>query len=486
MGEPPTSASVQRPTRVRFGVLGFACTLALVTYLDRICISQVSKPMQDDLGISSEQFGWVFNAFTLGYLLFEIPSGRMGDTWGARRVITRIVLWWSLFTAMTGLLWPFALGTTGWLALINGSFLLLLLVRFLFGCGEAGAFPNLTRAVAVWFPFTERGVALGWIWMSARIGGALAPLAIERLTHFLGGWRPAFWCLGAIGLVWCLFFYRWYRDTPEERPDCNAAERELIRAGPYSWKPDVAGHAVPWSMLGRALLRSSNLWALCVGGAGISFSWYFYATWQPRFLNEVHHLEGATAAIAAGLPFFTGAFGALLGGRLSDRLTPIVGRRWGRSLLGVVALAGAGLAFLAAGLVTNAWLAVFLLCLTTFLNDVTVPLFWAVSADIGGRSAGAVSGLMNMMAGIGPLISQPMMPIWWHAYDWSGMIVILASVWFLSALMWLRIDASEPLLPELEPKEPRDRLLESHEASNRGAAPPVEPARPENEEHFRQ
>jgi MFS family permease len=446
MGDPPSTPLSLRPSWVRFGVLGFACSLALITYLDRICIARVSEDMQQDLFFNDVQMGWVFNAFTLGYLLFEVPSGWMGDAWGARRVLTRIVLWWSLFTALTGMIWPFTLGGLGWLGLVNGGFLLLLLVRFLFGCGEAGAFPNLTRVVGSWFPFGERGVTLGTIWTSARLGGAVAPLIIGRLTVALGGWRPAFWFLGGLGVLWCVFFFRWYRNSPEEKPECNEAERELIRAGPYSWKDDkTSNHALPpW----RNILGSANLWLLCLSGGGISFSWYFFVTWQLRFLKEVHQLQGATAEVLSGLPLLIGAAGCFLGGKLMDVLTRRLGRRWGRSSLGVVGLLAAGFCFLGAGLTSEAWLSVVLLCLTTFFNDLTVPLHWGVSTDIGGRFSGTVSGIMNMMAGFGPFISQPLMPVWWHAWGWPVMMAILAGVWLVAAACWLRIDASEPLVPE--------------------------------------
>ena len=212
-------------------MLGFACSLALITYLDRISMMRVQGDISARPGsVADVQMGWVFNAFTLGYLLFEVPVGWMGDVWGSRRVLTRIVLCWSVFTALTGAIWSFSPERWAELLILN-AFVTMLLMRFLFGCGEAGAFPILARVVGNWFPYQERGMAQGIIWTSARIGGALSPLVIGRLAVWLG-WRQAFWVLGAVGLVWCFFFYRWFRSTPEEKPECNDAERELdpIRA----------------------------------------------------------------------------------------------------------------------------------------------------------------------------------------------------------------------------------------------------------------
>lgn len=439
------------PSRVRFGVLGFACSLSLITYLDRICIARVQDDMKADLGISDIQFGWVLSAFTLGYLLFEVPGGWMGDAWGSRRVLTRIVVWWSLFTALTGAIWPFVLADSGLylggIPLAVNAITAMLLVRFLFGCGEAGAYPNLARLVGGWFPFRERGLAQGAIWTSARLGGAIAPLVIGLLSDWLG-WREAFWVLGGIGLIWCIFFFRWFRNTPEEMPACNAAERELIREGPYSWKGahTVAGHAFPpW----RSLLTSVNLWAVCLTSAGVSFSWYFYANWQIRFLRDEYQMSDRAVEIASGLPFLFGAAGALVGGRLSDRLIRRIGRRWGRSAIGIFGFTAAGLCVLAAGFSPWWWLTVPLLCLGSFVNDLAVPVIWAVSTDIGGRYSGTVSGIMNMMGGFGPLVSNLLTP--WlrdNGYSWSATLAMLTCGWFVAGLAWVRIDASEPLIPE--------------------------------------
>jgi hypothetical protein len=238
-------------TRVRFGVLGFASSLALITYLDRVCIMRAKPDIQGALQINDNQMGLIFSAFLLGYALFEVPGGWLGDTWGSRRVLTGIVAWWSLFTALTGCVWYFSLDG-GWrivvgshaLQLVFDSFVVLLLVRFLFGAGEAGAFPNITRVLGSWFPSGERGFAQGSVWMAARIGGAIAPFVLGRLSAAVG-WRQAFWILGMIGFAWCFAFYAWFRDSAADKPSCNAAERAWIggadrnRAGPkgHAWPP---------------------------------------------------------------------------------------------------------------------------------------------------------------------------------------------------------------------------------------------------------
>ena len=195
-------------TRVRGRVLAFAFLLAVVTYLDRICISAAAPFIMEDLHLGLLQMSVVFSAFTLAYSLFEVPSGWLGDVKGPRRVLTRIVLWWSAFTMLTGA----AQGLTS-----------LVTIRFLFGAGEAGAFPNIARSFSRWFPVRERGRANGVMFLGSRIGGMLsAPIALLLVTRW--GWRASFVVFGSLGIAWAVAWYAWYRDRPEDHPDVNAEE----------------------------------------------------------------------------------------------------------------------------------------------------------------------------------------------------------------------------------------------------------------------
>lgn len=450
---------LEKPTRVRLAVLAFICALSFLTYLDRICIMQVADRMQTDLGIDATLMGLVFSAFLFGYMLFEVPGGYLGDRWGSRRVLLRIVLWWSLFTALTGCVWRFSVGPqweVGFFGFIVplglNSFCLLVLIRFLFGCGEAGAYPNMARVAGSWFPFGERAFAMGAIWFSARMGGAFAPLITEALTGQIG-WKGAFLFLGCIGLVWVALFARWFKDRPEDMEQCNQAERDLIRAGPHSMTAEQAGHhhgEVPWG----EMIRSPNMWAICLAAFCVSFGWYFYPTWQPRFLLDVHRISYKDSTILTGLPFLCGAIGCLLGGRVSDWAVRRFGsRRWGRSMIGLVGFTGAGLCVLGTGYVQEPWQAVVLLCLAFFINDIAIPVIWAVAADIGGKHAGTVAGFMNMIGALGGMISPAMTPIlleglpadWDKVVRWQMVFAILAGAWFVAAAAWLGIDASKPL-----------------------------------------
>jgi ACS family glucarate transporter-like MFS transporter len=459
MGETETPLARASPTRVRFGVLGFVSSLSLLAYLDRVCIMRFKEEIHADLGLDDAQMGWVFAAFLIGYALFEVPAGWMGDAWGSRRVLTGIVLCWSLFTALTGCVGRFALDP-GWqigvgsltVPIVLDSLLVLFLVRFLFGVGEAGAFPNIARVIGVWFPFRERALAQGAIWMAARLGGAMAPFVVGRLATAFS-WRSAFWILGASGGVWCVAFFLWFRDSPEDKTACNAAERALIRGDHPSREKRSVDHAwPPW----RPLVSSVSVWALCLASCGVSFGWYFYPTWQPEYLKQVHHLSYADSELVSGLPFLCGAVGCLAGGRLSDQLVRRTGnRRWGRSLIGCLGFGGAGLCVLGSGFATAAWQAIALLCLAFLINDLAIPVIWAACTDISGRYAGTIAGIMNMAGGIGAILSpiliprviQILPPTYEVALRWRMIFAGLAVSWILAALAWLFIDASQPLFP---------------------------------------
>ena len=445
------------PTRARFGVLGFACSLSLITYLDRICIMRAGADIQRDLGFSLEDMGWVFSAFILGYTLFEVPGGWMGDKWGPRRVLTRIVITWSIFTALTGTIRAFSFDTgipAPWLStgtLVFDSFVLMLVVRFLFGVGEAGAYPNLARVTRDWFPVQERGFSLGAIWMSARLGGAIAPFVIGRLAATLG-WRNAFYILGTVGILWVIAFRRWFTDRPDQHPSCNLAEQRIIE--PVE-APHTGGHS--WPKL-DVLAGSLTIWAMCFASFWVCFGWYFYPTWQPEYLKQVHGFEpdGKLSEILTGLPFLFGAVGSIAGGKLSDMLIVLTGsRRWGRSLVGVFGFIGAGVCVLLTGWATVWWHAVALLCLAFLINDLAIPPLWAAAGEVGGRFAGSVSGLMNMVGGFGAILSPILIPRVLNRLPdhfttpqrWQWVFAGLAGAWFLGAVAWLLIDSSKTLEP---------------------------------------
>ena len=249
-------------TRMKYQhrVLGLLSLLAVITYLDRVCISVAGPRMQDALHISPQAWGWVMSAFFISYSAFEIPAGMLGDRIGPRRVLTRIVLWWSAFTSLTGAV---------------TSYPILLLVRFCFGMGEAGAYPNIGVVVSRWMPANRRARALGVVWMMSQLGGALAPLlVVPIMIHF--GWQAAFYLFGVVGLAWCVVWYAWFRDTPAEKPGISAAELAEIGEG----KPLHSPTALPWAVV----LRSGNLWRVMAIAACYVYALAFFQSWFQTYL----------------------------------------------------------------------------------------------------------------------------------------------------------------------------------------------------------
>jgi len=414
-----------RPTRVRYWVVVFAVTLAIVTYIDRVCISFAARFIRADLHLSEVQMGYAFSAFAWAYALFEIPGGFLGDWMGARRVLLRIVLWWSVFTAATGWAW---------------NFVSLTVTRFLFGAGEAGCFPNLTKTFTTWLPHHERVRAQGIMWLAARWGGAFTPplvyLVINRIS-----WRHAFEVFGVIGAVWAAFFYAWYRDHPRDNPRLNQAERRLLRAN----ESLAAGHAhVPW----RKLAGSSQVWLLCAQYFCSSYGWYFYITWLPTYLKEARGLELRDSALLGILPLFMGGLGSAVSGMLAEPLTRLTGSVLRtRRLLAYIGFSGAGLMLVVSARMHNPLPAMIVMGLASFANDLVMPGSWGACMDVGGPYAGTLSGTMNMMGNLGGAVSPTVigyMLRWTHG-NWAMTFYVSGAIYGVAVLLWCFLDPVTPL-----------------------------------------
>jgi sugar phosphate permease len=423
MVRPASFVPADAPTRARTWVVVFAITLAVIQYIDRVCISQAAPAVSAELRLSKEQMGWVFSAFTLAYALFEIPTGYWGDRRGPRRILLRVVTWWSFFTMATG--WV----RSGWS---------LVTVRFLFGAGEAGCFPNLTKAFERWLPTPERIRAQGIMWMSARWGGAITPplvfLVLERVS-----WRVAFGLFGLLGLAWAAVFAWWFRDDPRLHPAVNAAEAALLPA------PAAAAteSTVPW----RKLLRSRSVWCLCGQYFACSYAFYFFVTWFPTYLLEVQKFNLKTSAVLAGLPLLVGGAGSMVVGSLAPRLAARTGRparvrRW----FGVGGSLGAAACLVAATLTHQPLAAVALIACASFGNDVITPGAWTACMDVGGRCVGTLSGMMNMVGNLGGFLSPLVLGyvVGWTG-NWDLTFHVTAAVYVFGALCWWLVDPVTPL-----------------------------------------
>jgi ACS family glucarate transporter-like MFS transporter len=433
----PGSSALGAPTRTRYFVIVFAVVLAVVQYIDRVSISMVEGDISRDLGLGPKDIGWVFGAFTLAYALFEIPTGYLGDRIGARKVLIRVVLWWSFFTSATGAAW---------------NFISLVLIRFLFGMGEAGCFPNIARAFNRWLPPYERVRAQSILWMSARWGGAITPILLVGVLKWLNNWRLAFAFFGLLGVAWCLAFYRWFRDNPVDHPSVNAAELALM---PQVKEGESDHPHVPWGVL----FSRGSMILLFIQYFTLSYSWYFFITWFPNYLKNAQHFDlKAQGALLAGAPLFLGGFGALFGGWITPTVTRMFGGNIARtrSALGFVGQATAGACLVAATFLETPYYAVAAIAIASFFNDVTMPGAWTACMDIGGKFTGTVSGAMNMMGNLGGFVSPIAIG---YILEWTKDPVtgtatgagfnlafyVTAALYMVGATCWLFIDSTTPL-----------------------------------------
>lgn len=418
--------TTRRPaTKYRHRVLGLLSLLLIITYLDRVCISVAGPRMQEALHIGPIGWGWVTGIFTVSYALFEIPSGALGDRIGPRRVLTRIVLWWSAFTSLTGM--------------VTGIYPLLA-ARFLFGMGEAGAFPNASVAVARWFPVHERGRAFGVWLMASQLGGALTPLLVVPI-QVRYGWRASFYVFGILGVAWSAVWYWWFRDSPVEKAGVTQAEldetRDLV---------PKAHHALPW----RKALRSGNLWiTMCVAFCYV-YTFSFFFSWLHTYLVKGRGYTESDLLLSS-LPFLVAACANVGGGLASNALVKKLGLTWGRRSIGAAGLGMAG-ACLIAAMFTEQWLAALIL-LSCVYGGITFqqPTMFAVCLDIGGEYAGAVVGAMNTAAQVGSFVSSVAFGYIVDRFgNYNLPFIPMAALLLTGAWLWLKVDPCEALIPRMK------------------------------------
>ncbi len=360
-------------------VLGLLATLSVITFIDRLAIAVTGPTMQKDLGITPAQWGWVLSAYVIAYAVFEVPSGALGDRHGYRKELSRITLWWSVFTAATALcrnVWQLAAA------------------RFLFGLGAAGAYPNMTGVLYRWLPARERARGQGVIWAASRLGGALAPLLLVP-ANALFGWRAVFAILGMLGFIWAIVWWRWFHERPADQPGITPHEVEEIGddAG--------AGHAgTPW----RRLLALPQLWLIALAYGCYAFGSWFFFGWFPTWMVKGAGFTVAEMGVYGSIPFLLGIVGNLAGGVLCDRLAERIGIRRAYSLIACVCLAATA-ALLVAMSLASGKVAVILLAGAAFMvMDLMLPAAWAMCMAIGGRFGGTASGVMNTAGNLGGFV----------------------------------------------------------------------------------
>lgn len=418
--------------RVRWALIGWMFAISAIAYLDRVNISIAGHAIQQEFGLDNIRLGWVFSAFVAGYALFQAPGGRLADRFGPRNILALGTVWWAVFTALTAFV-----PSRG-----ANALLVLLAVRFALGLGEAVVYPASNRLVSAWIPSQERGLANGVIFAGVGAGaGITPPLIAYVLMNY--GWRWSFWISALIGLAAGLVWFLLARDRPSEHPWVNTEEASLIRAGlPPESSASGAGGALPW----LTILRSKDVMAISLSYFCFGYVAYIFFTWFFIYLNTVRQLDLKSSAFYGMLPFIAMATCSPLGGWISDRLTKRYGKRFGRCVVASVSIALAG-CFLAMGtLATDARLATVVLAGGAGALYLSASCFWSVTADLGGTSAGSVSGVMNTCNQTAGAITASLTP--WIAlhFGWTASFMVAASLCVVGSLAWLFVNPERQLV----------------------------------------
>lgn len=403
-------------------VLILLTLLGIITFLDRINISVAGDSIMTDLNLTESQWGWVLSAFILSYSLFQIPLGLWGDKKGQRLVLTFIVLWWSVFTGLTG---------------AAGGFMAMMAIRFMFGLGEAGAYPNMTGTIGRWFPKAETGKAQGYIWAASRFGGALAPLTVIPLMAWLG-WRVTFMVFGSLGVIWGAVWFFWYRDNPTLIKGISEGELSEIRGNQAAKTKEK----VPWGLITQSRqfwLILSMYWFYVWG------SWFFFS-WFPTFMERGRGFSKTELTYAVAVPFLMGVMGNIAGGYLSDKLSKKYGVKIGRRLLGVGALATSAILMFLAGFIPGKIQVFVLLSLCFGVMDLMLPSAWAICLDVGKKYAGAISGAMNTAGNLGGFVCATVFGYLVQATgNYNFPLYIIAGMLLISAFLFLGINPEKQI-----------------------------------------
>jgi len=403
--------------------------LSVITYLDRVCIAVAGPRIQDALHISPEAWGWVTSVFFLSYSAFEIPTGALGDRIGPRRVLTRIVAWCSAFTALTGTV---------------SSYYVLLLVRFCFGVGEAGAYPNASAVIARWIPVSRRTRAWGIVFLTGQVGAAISPLLVVPI-QIRYGWRAPFFVFGLVGVMWSVAWYVWFRDSPHEKPEVTEAELREIGSA-----PGLHDHGMPWA----TALKIPMLWRIAAIGGCYLYTLGFFQSWLQTYLVKGRGFTEA-ALVLSSLTYVMGAAANGLGGVVGDWAVRRYGLRNGRRSIGMAGLSAASLFLTAAIFAPQGNLALVFLSLAYAGVLFQQPSLCALCLDVGRKHAGAVFGFMNTAANVASALSAV---IFGYLVGYSGNyntpFIPMVALLSLGALLWVRVDPTHELIPEALPDEP--------------------------------
>ena len=428
--------------RVRWALIGWMFAISAIAYLDRVNISIAGPSLQKEFGLDNVQLGLVFSAFGIGYALFQVPGGRLADRFGPRKILGLGTLWWGVFTTLTALV----------SSSIGAALMVLLGVRFALGLGEAVVYPASNRLVATWMPSQERGVANGFIFAGVGAGAGLAPPLIAYIMmHY--GWRESFMASAVLGLAAGAVWFWLARDRPEEHPWVEPEELRHIEAGlPEPTAPTGKTTALPW----KAILGSRDVLAISWSYFTYGYVAYIFFTWFFIYLNKVRGLDLKSSSYYGMLPFIAMATCSPLGGWISDRLTRRYGKRIGRCGVAGVSIALAAVFIALATQAADARLAAFVLAGGAGALYLSASSFWSVTADLGGTSAGTVSGFMNMCNQAAGALTASLTPLIADHFGWTASFMTAAVLCMGGAVAWLVVDPSRELARKPEAAAARE------------------------------
>jgi MFS family permease len=406
-------------------VLVLLCVVSAITFLDRLAVAVAEPGIRADLHLNAKQWGWVLSAYVLANALFEIPSGAMGDRRGRRVELTRIALWWSGFTALTGAcrsLWQIVAS------------------RFLFGVGAAGAYPNAAGVMARWFPKREHARAQGFVWGASRLGGALAPLLLVPMQRVVG-WRGVFVALGVLGVVWAVGWGLWFRDDPAEMKGISAVELAEIGVG-------AEKDAVPW----RRLFALRQLWLITIAYFCYAWGSWFYFGWFTTWLVRGAGFSVGQMGVVAALPFVMGLGGNLIGGVVSERLVVRYGRRATYRWITGVCLTVTACLLAGMSVAAGKMAVVVLASLGLGVMDLMLPSAWAMCMSLGGEFGGTATGVMNTAGNLGGWVGAIVFGYVVTATgSYNAPLRLIAGMVLVSAGWFARVDCTEGLKAEVDP-----------------------------------
>lgn len=411
----------------RTWILVMLIFLGVVTFLDRINITVAGSAIMKDLNLTPDQWGWILSAFILSYGLMQIPMGAMGDKRGHRSTLALIVLWWSAFTAFTGM---------------AGGFVSLILIRFMFGIGEAGSSPCSTGVISRWFPKKEVGKAQGYIWAASRMGGALTPFIVLPVITYLG-WRAAFYILGAVGVIWSIVWYLFYRNQPKEMR--GITQPEIDEAPVSQMETNSAKVSIPW----KSLLSSKQFWLILSMYFFYAFGSWFFFSWFPTFMELGRGFEKDQLTYAIAVPFVMSMIGNISGGYLTDKLSAKYGLKVGRKALGSSSLIISAVFMFLAAFIPGKMQVFIFLSLAFGIIDLMLPSAWALCIDLGKKYSGAVSGAMNTAGNLGGFVCSL---IFGYVVSATGNynlpLYIIAGMLVISAIIFMFIDPTKQIISD--------------------------------------